>query len=83
MARRRIGFSGGLLLAFAISGPAHAQSILGYHGNPERSGNFIVPALSWDRAASLHLDPSFHPQFPVTFMPSRSIGSRRAQARPC
>src|SRR5689334_6340667 len=64
MTRRRIGFSGGLLLAFALSGLAHAQSVLGYHGNPERSGNFVVPALTWNRAASVHLDPGFHPQFP-------------------
>jgi hypothetical protein len=52
-----------LLSALAIGGHCHAQSVLGYHGGPDRSGNFIVPALNWERARSLHLDPSFHPQF--------------------
>jgi outer membrane protein assembly factor BamB len=37
--------------------------MLTYHGNPERSGNFIVPLLSWERARSLHLDPGFQPRF--------------------
>ena len=32
-----------------------------YHGSPDRSGNFIIPALTWERARSVHLDPSFHP----------------------
>jgi hypothetical protein len=37
--------------------------VLTYHGGPDRSGNFIVPALSWERARSVHLDPSFQPRF--------------------
>jgi hypothetical protein len=35
---------------------------LTYHGNPDRSGNFVVPSLSWERARNAHLDPSFHPR---------------------
>jgi hypothetical protein len=31
-----------------------------YHGNPDRSGNFIVPGLTWEKARSLHLDSQFH-----------------------
>src|SRR5271156_6405335 len=64
MKRRWIGWLGALLPALVIAGHCHAQSVLGYHGSPDRSGNFIVPALTWERAGSLHLDPSFHPQFP-------------------
>src|SRR5712671_3352861 len=64
MTRRWIGWLGALLPALAIGGHCHAQSVLGYHGSPDRSGNFIVPALDWERARLLHLDPSFHPQFP-------------------
>ena len=60
---RLIGWLSALLPALAIGGHCHAQSVLGYHGSPDRSGNFIVPALNWERARSLHLDPSFHPQF--------------------
>lgn len=52
-----------LLPALAIAGHCYAQSVLGYHGSPDRSGNFTIPALNWERARSLHLDPGFHPQF--------------------
>jgi hypothetical protein len=58
---RRIGRLGGLLLGMAISGTAYAQSVLTYHGSADRSGNFIVPALTWERARNIHLDPSFRP----------------------
>ena len=37
--------------------------MLTYHGDPGRSGNFVLPSLTWERARSLHLDPSFHPRF--------------------
>jgi len=58
---RRIGWLGGLLLGIAISGTAYAQSVLTYHGGADRSGNFIVPELTWERARNIHLDPSFRP----------------------
>ncbi|MBV8507962.1 MAG: hypothetical protein JOZ11_19440 [Alphaproteobacteria bacterium] len=64
MKTRWIGWLGALLPALAIGGHCQAQSVLGYHGNPDRSGNFIAPALNWERARVLHLDQSFHPQFP-------------------
>ncbi|MGC1890767.1 MAG: hypothetical protein WA709_32610 [Stellaceae bacterium] len=64
MKTRWIGWLGALLSALVITGHCHAQSVLTYHGSSDRSGNFIVPALIWERARLLHLDPSFHPQFP-------------------
>src|SRR5215475_15275491 len=46
--------------------PIHAysqdNSILTYHAGPSRSGNFVVPALTWERARSLHLDEHFQAQ---------------------
>src|SRR6516225_6746233 len=55
-----------ILLAVAVLGTSASsraepvqQSILGYHGNSGRSGNFLLPALTWDRARSLHLDENF------------------------
>jgi len=39
--------------------PAQERSVLTYHGDPGRSGNFTVPALTVDKARSMHLDPSF------------------------
>jgi outer membrane protein assembly factor BamB len=64
MKTRWIGWSSALLPILAIAGHCHAQSVLGYHGSLDRSGNFTIPALNWERARSLHLDPGFHPQFP-------------------
>ena len=55
-----------ILLAVAVLGTSASsraesvqQSILGYHGEGGRSGNFLVPALTWDRVRSLHLDENF------------------------
>jgi hypothetical protein len=52
-----------LLLAVAGSGAARGQSVLQYHGSPGRGGNYVVPALTWERARGIHLDPGFHPRF--------------------
>jgi outer membrane protein assembly factor BamB len=61
-----MNYSVAILLAGAVLGmiiSSHAesarQSILGYHSDPARSGNFVVPSLTWDRARSLHLDENF------------------------
>ena len=53
-----------LFLVPAIAGACRAQSVLTYHGSPDRRGNFIVPSLAWERARSLHLDRGFQPRFP-------------------
>jgi hypothetical protein len=34
-------------------------SVLTYHAHEDRSGNFVVPKLTWDRARSIHLDENF------------------------
>ncbi|HLK84251.1 MAG TPA: hypothetical protein VKT99_22545 [Xanthobacteraceae bacterium] len=57
-----------VVAAIMTSGPVLAQSpqapaqdnVLTYHGSPDRSGNFTVPGLTWQRAKSLHLDEHFH-----------------------
>lgn len=38
---------------------AQEQSVLTYHGDASRSGNFVVPALTFDRARALRLDRAF------------------------
>jgi hypothetical protein len=38
------------------------DNVLGYHGGADRSGNFTVPGLTWQRARSLHLDQAFQPR---------------------
>jgi hypothetical protein len=34
-------------------------SVLTYHAHEDRSGNFVVPKLTWDRARSIRLDENF------------------------
>jgi hypothetical protein len=40
-----------------------AQSVLTYHGRTDRSGNYTMPALSWDQAHALRLDAEFTGRF--------------------
>ncbi len=41
---------------------AHSEqdSVLTFHGHADRSGHFVVPKLTWERARSVHLDERFH-----------------------
>src|ERR1700730_14101186 len=44
-------------LAFvALISSAFAQSVLTYHGRADRSGNYTMPALSWDQARAWRLE---------------------------
>ena len=43
----------------SVTAIAEQNSVLTYHGSNTRSGNFVVPALSWDKARSVHLDRTF------------------------
>ncbi|MBV8745248.1 MAG: PQQ-binding-like beta-propeller repeat protein, partial [Xanthobacteraceae bacterium] len=59
-------FTAALVMALsAASAPdlvhAQQQSVLTYHGAPDRSGRFIVPGLTWERARSVRLDQQFRP----------------------
>jgi hypothetical protein len=50
------------IVAVALStqgASAQDQSVLTYHGDARRSGNFVIPALTYDRARSLQLDRAF------------------------
>jgi outer membrane protein assembly factor BamB len=57
----RIGLLAVTLAAFCYPRGAGAQdnSILTYHGDERRSGNFIVPSLTFDKARAVHLDQAF------------------------
>ena len=52
------------LFMAAIAGPMNAAaqpaSVLTHHGHADRSGNFVVPGLTWEKARSLHSDREFH-----------------------
>lgn len=54
-----------LMVGAAIGAqPANAQqqSVLTYHGDESRTGNFVVPALTFDKARSVHPDRAFDAQ---------------------
>ena len=46
-------------LALSLSALAQDSSVLTYHGDNSRSGQYLVPALSWDKARSLQPDRAF------------------------
>jgi outer membrane protein assembly factor BamB len=56
-----------IIVATVVASFALAQSpeaptkdnVLTYHGTPDRSGNYKVPGLTWERAKSVHLDEAF------------------------
>jgi hypothetical protein len=73
MAVRPVLMAGSLALALSpLSGLAQDQerSVLTYHGDSSRSGHYVVPALTWEKARSLQLDRSFN---------ARVVGSVYAQ----
>jgi outer membrane protein assembly factor BamB len=58
---RTIAFAAALFALAMSAAPAAAQqrSVLTYHGDAGRSGNFVVPALTWQSAASVKPDEAF------------------------
>ncbi len=50
-------------LLFAAS-LAPAQTVATYHGRADRSGDFVMPGLTWERARTLRLDAGFAARFP-------------------
>ena len=51
---------GALLIACSLQGAeAQQNAVLTYHGDQSRSGNFVVPGLTWGEARSAHLDQAF------------------------
>jgi hypothetical protein len=45
------------------AGAAEPGSVVTHHNQVDRSGNFVVPSLTWERARSLHPDANFRAQF--------------------
>jgi hypothetical protein len=48
-----------IVSSFAQNATAQDHSVLTYHGDVSRAGNFIAPALTWDKARTLRLDQNF------------------------
>lgn len=47
-------FAAALLLASAAHASADSLSVTTFHGNPARSGNYVVPVLTWANADTIH-----------------------------
>jgi outer membrane protein assembly factor BamB len=60
-----LGMLGAALAAALLfaSAPSRGQSVLTYHGDDGRSGDYVVAGLTWARARTLHLDAAFRPRF--------------------
>lgn len=43
-----------------VSALAQDGSVLTYHADNSRSGQYVVPALSWEKARSLQVDRAFN-----------------------
>ena len=48
-----------LVASLCAHAQAQQQSVLTYHGDPARSGNFVVAGLTWRSAGSVQLDNTF------------------------
>lgn len=48
------------LALLPLSTLAQDGSVLTYHGDSSRSGHYVVPALSWEKASSVQLDRTFN-----------------------
>jgi outer membrane protein assembly factor BamB len=42
-----------------LVGSGAAQSVLSYHNDATRGGLYVMPRLTWERAAGMHLDTDF------------------------
>ena len=63
MKARAVLTAGAFALAISpVSRDRRTEPVLTYHGSNSRSGNFVVPALSWDKVGSVHLDRKFDAQ---------------------
>jgi hypothetical protein len=57
--RRALGLAAGIGAMLLAGGAGHGQSVLTYHNDGARSGLYVMPRLTWERAAGMHLDPDF------------------------
>jgi outer membrane protein assembly factor BamB len=57
------GFCALLGLSVLAARAVIAQTVATYHGDAARSGNFVMPTLTWDKARALRLDAGFAPNF--------------------
>src|ERR1700733_2362168 len=52
-------FLTGIAFAAGPAAPPQSQSVLTYHGDMSRSGYYVMPGITWERAHGMHPDPAF------------------------
>src|SRR5215469_8894658 len=57
--RRMLGLAVGLAALLLTIGIGDAQSILTFHNDSMRGGLYVMPRLTYERAAGMHLDREF------------------------
>ncbi|SEF02280.1 hypothetical protein SAMN05519104_7843 [Rhizobiales bacterium GAS188] len=57
--RRTLRLAAGIGAMLLLCAAGRAQSILTYHHDGARSGLYVMPRLTWQRAGGMHLDPDF------------------------
>ncbi|HKX09243.1 MAG TPA: hypothetical protein VJN67_13675 [Stellaceae bacterium] len=57
--RRALGLAAGLAALLLAIGVGQAQSILTFHNDGMRGGLYVMPRLTYERAAGMHLDRDF------------------------
>jgi outer membrane protein assembly factor BamB len=57
--RARIAIAAALVLAVPSFAAADERGVLTHHNDPARSGHFVVPGLTWEKAQALRLDAGF------------------------
>src|SRR5258708_26184052 len=57
--RRTVGLVAGFGALLLPTEAGDAQSILTFHNDAMRSGLYVMPHLTYERAAKIHLDPDF------------------------
>ncbi len=60
--RTSVGLLAVALTALSPRALAQEHSVLTYHNDAARSGNFVVPGLTWEKARALRLDTGFAPR---------------------
>ena len=74
--------AGALAAALVASVSAAADSlILTYHGAPDRSGRYVMPGLTYERARGLRPDLRSTRPIPARSMRSRCCGASQDRAR--
>ena len=57
--RRTLGLAAALGAMLLPIGDGDAQSVLTFHNDATRGGLYVMPRLTWERAAGMHLDADF------------------------